>query len=110
MMGLIFLLLAAICKSVADTLQHHYYESVFKNRDPKWWNPAISWKYIHFLPFTKYRADAWHLANSGMIVFIILAAVLHRYDQWHIAWYWEVLAAGALWNLCFNLFYNKILR
>lgn len=110
MTAIIFLILAAICKSVADTLQHHYYASVFKNLDPKWWNPAISWKHVKFIPFTKYRADAWHLANSAMIIFMVLAVALHPLDKWQLSWYYEVAIGAAVWNVPFNVFYNKIFR
>jgi hypothetical protein len=65
----LFILLAAICKAVADTLQHHFESSVFKYKDPRFWNPAVSWQYAYRIRFTKYPVDAWHLSNSLMIIF-----------------------------------------
>lgn len=106
MLPILSLVLAAFFKAVADTLSFHYDRSVFKWKDKRFWDPAISWKYVGFIKFTKFRADAWHLANSGMIICFCLAAVLHSpIHQWYI----ELPAAGILFNLTFNLFYNKVL-
>lgn len=107
MISIILFLLAAFFKAVADTLQHHYGSSVFKNLNYKFWNPVHSWHYVKFLPLTKYRADGWHLANSGMIICFVLVAVLH---QPVLAWYFEIPIAGLWFNIVFNLLYNKILR
>lgn len=107
MIGILLLALSAICKAISDTLQHHYYESVFRNKNEKWWNPSVSYKYVKLLPLTKYRPDAWHLCNSGMIIFFITAAILHDPI---LSWYWELLIGGVAWNLVFNLFYNKLLK
>jgi hypothetical protein len=105
--GAFFIFFAALFKSVADTLQHHYDTSIFKHKAPKFWNPAISYRYVKFLPLTKYRPDGWHLANSAMIVCFVCAAVLHRPV---LAWYYEILIGGAWFIVVFNTFYNKLLR
>ncbi|RYZ63035.1 MAG: hypothetical protein EOO14_00360 [Chitinophagaceae bacterium] len=105
--------LAGFFKSVADTLQHHFGVSVFKNLDARWWNPAISWEYTGFLPLTKYRADAWHLANSGMITcFAIGAACMKPVALWglHVTGGYLVILYGLGFIGTFNLFYNKILK
>lgn len=98
---------AAFFKAVADTLTHHFDTSVFKCKDRRWWDPAISWQHVGLLRFTKYRPDAWHLANSGMIICFIACAVLHRPLY---LWWIELAIGGTLYNVAFNLFYNKILR
>lgn len=107
MITLPLILLAAIMKAVADTLMFHYDTSVFKHLTPKFWNPVESYKYVKPLPFTKYKPDGWHLANSGLIICFIAAAVFHDI---HLKWYFVLPALGVLFNLTFNLFYNKILR
>lgn len=104
---LAIVVLAGAFKAVADTLTHHFDDSVFHKMDPKFWNPEFSWKYADFLKFTKYRLDAWHLANSGMIICFCIALAIHGHFLW---WGWEFLIAGTVYNLSFNLFYNKILR
>jgi hypothetical protein len=103
----LFILIAAICKAVADTLIHHYDTSIFRFSNRRFWDPSISYKFVKYLPLTKYRADGWHLANSIGIVSWSLAVVLHE-ALW--PWWVELLLAGAIFNLVFNLFYNKILR
>ena len=45
-MYLLFISIAAIFNAIMDTLWTHYPISVFKNLDPKWWNPNQSWIYV----------------------------------------------------------------
>jgi hypothetical protein len=104
---ILFLCLAAVCKAIADTLTHHYATSVFRWKDPKFWDPSVSWYSAPFVRFTRYRFYGWHLANSGMIISFCLAASLHTAV---LSWYYELPIAGIIFNLTFNLFYNKILR
>lgn len=100
MIGAILILLAAICKAISDTIAHHKDTSIFKTS--KFWSNGGK-----IIPGTKYKLDGWHLSNSFMIVCFIAAAVLHRPV---FAWYWEIAIGGVVFNLCFNVFYNKILR
>lgn len=100
MIGAILILLAAICKAIADTIAHHKDTSIFKKS--KFWSNGGK-----IVKGTKYRFDGWHLSNSLMIICFVVAAVLHEPV---LAWYWEILIGGALFNLGFNAFYNKILR
>jgi hypothetical protein len=106
-LSIALLILAAFFKAVADTLLHHFETSIFKKKDVRWWNPEFSWKYVKFIPLTKYRLDAWHLFNSLMIVCFICFGVFYEH---YIPWTLEVIAAGIIYNLVFNLFYNKLLR
>lgn len=106
-MSILFIILAAIFKAIADTLVHHFDTSVFKYKDRRFWDASISWQYAHYLRFTKYKIDGWHLANSGMIVCFCLAFVFHHP---FLKWWIELLITGVLFNVVFNLFYNKILR
>lgn len=108
MITAIFILLAAICKAVADTLYHHYDTSVFARLNPKWWNPVVSCNHVGFIPFTKYRPDAWHLSNSAMIVSFITAAVVR--DSVFHSWLINLVMLGVIFNLMFGVFYNKIFR
>jgi hypothetical protein len=102
-----FIILAAFFKAVSDTLKDHFTTSVFQFKDPRFWNPEISWKYAGYLKFTRYHLDAWHLSNSGMIFGFLFALVFHHgFFPWYVEWIGE----GTLFNLSFNLFYNKILK
>lgn len=93
---MIFFILAAICKAIADTIAHHYDTSIFEGID--FFDPAIQGKKI---PFTNYPFDGWHVANSLMIVFFVLAV---------FGFTLKALVAGVFFILFFNLFYNKVLR
>ena len=104
---ILFIGLAAIFKAISDTLKDHFSISIFRWKDPRFWNPNISWKYVGLIRFTKYRPDAWHLSNSGMIVSFCLAFVFHKPV---LAWYYELAIAGLWFNLVFNQFYDHILK
>ena len=108
MLAILFIILAASCKALSDTLAHHFDTSIFKWKNPKFWNPVISSDWAE--KFRGYKVDAWHLSNSAMIVFMIMAVALHRYDRFQLQWYYELLIGGCIWNAAFNLFYNKIFR
>jgi hypothetical protein len=103
----VVIILAAICKAVADTVTHHYDTSIFRKKDRKFWDPAISWKYAKNFPLTTMKMDGWHYANSGMIFFFCAAIVAHVPLA---PWYLEYPVAGFLFNIWFSFFYNKILR
>ena len=94
----ILIIIAAICKAVVDTISQHPKTTILTG---KFWQ---LWPHDKFIPFTKYPLDGWHLCNSLMILCLIVSGVLPGY-----LWYIDILAAGILWILTFNLFYNKIL-
>ena len=98
--------LSGFFKAVSDTLAHHFSRSVFRWKDPRFWNPEVSWKEAKVLRFTKYKWDAWHISNSLMIICFIVAAVIHSPL---FAWYIEIPIGGVIFNIFFNVFYNKIL-
>ena len=101
------ILLAAIFKAIADTLDHHFYTSIFLRwKDKPFWNPLHERNDAVKRIFS-YPIDAWHLANSGMIVCFIVAVSVSNLNYY---WLIQVVGGGILFNLVFNLFYNKILR
>ena len=98
----LLIIFAAICKAVADTIAHHFDTSIF--RHSKFW--VNGGKVI----FGKYKFDGWHLANSFMIIFFFSEmAYLVKFPP-AIEWYYLFFGGGAIFNLTFNIFYNKILR
>src|SRR5688572_22267142 len=105
-MIVILIILAGFFKAVADTLTHHYDTSIFKWKDRRFWDPALSYAYAPFLKFTKYRLDAWHLANSGCIICFCAALAIGTPYPWYI----DFAGSGIVFNLSFNLFYDTILR
>ncbi|MFA9212948.1 MAG: hypothetical protein ACEQSR_03775 [Candidatus Methylacidiphilales bacterium] len=98
MFAVLFIILAAICKAFADTIAHHKGGSLPKllPKYAKYFDMQIQGE---FLPFTKYPLDGWHVANSGMIGFFLLA----------VGGIYIVLGSIGF-ILAFNLFYNKILK
>lgn len=53
--GLIFIIISAIAKSIMDKLQFHYERSIFiKFKNQQFWNPEISWKnkWVSYKPKT----------------------------------------------------------
>ena len=121
-LSLLFWVIAAFLNAVMDTLVHHYWHSIFNSRklDDKFWNPAISWQTTPYLPYTKYKADAWHIAKSLMIIsqalsccfiFIVGVYILPETPAWLLSIDSVIImiVLGLLWNGVFNLFYNKIL-
>lgn len=114
--AIIFLVLSAICKACSDTLAHHYYKSIFNQKGwpCRFWNPILSSTEAYIIPHTKYKVDAWHLFNSGMICFFIAALVMAwQNGEAVLNVWWFYLTAyvflGIGWNMVFNLFYNYIL-
>lgn len=100
----ILIALAAIFKAVADTCADHYSTSIFRHKDPNFWNKSVSWKYSKRV--FAYPIDGWHIANSLMI-FSFLG--LNNFKGYFSQWYWNFLIGGVLFVIVFNLFYNKIL-
>ena len=112
-LSLVFFALAAIMNAVMDTLQFHFERSIFRNLDPKFWNPNVAWRFAWVVPFTSYKVDAWHLSKSSMIIFCALSAVCLIGGCDPVAPWWaypmSLLIYGAIWNGTFNLFYNTLL-
>jgi hypothetical protein len=121
-----FIIIAAIANALMDSVETSiaFRKSIFKNRNPKWWNKEVSHLYVGFLPHTKYRPDAWHLAKSTMIFFLILAIVVYSpiFSQLYCLFiesdFWsnflgavsDLIFYGIFWNIAFNTFYNKVFR
>lgn len=103
-MWLLFIALAAMLNALMDRVENENFSaSVFRNLNPKFWYKRESWKWAKQIG--GYRLDAWHLAKSAMLVLLITAAVAYSKV---INWYIDVVVAGGVWILVFNLFYNKI--
>ena len=121
--------LSGICDAVMDTCSDHYSISIFKNMNPNIWNKNISWvnKYINDNPANGFKkinffgievnypvqlTDAWHFFKMIKELLIIMSIIIAMsinidYNGFFILGYFVILSI--LRNLCFNLFYNKIL-
>jgi len=97
---------AAFCNAVMDKLAWHFEKSCFGECNPKFWNPNVSWRYAKFIPFTKYRVDAWHIFKSIMIVSICFSIVFYSPIVNVLV---DFLIFGVVWNIVFNIYFNKAL-
>ena len=102
----IFFALAAVCNAVMDRIENsiQFNQSVFNRLNPEFWCKTISAHSVKFIPFTKYRLDAWHLFKSLMIIFIVLAIIFYN----PFIYVLDFVILGIIWNLVFNIFYNKV--
>jgi hypothetical protein len=113
----ILLILSGIAKAVKDTIEFHFFESVFKNLPEEYWNPYLSHlnKYKNLDPqqgarffgsttFLVWITDAWHLFQ--MIEGVSLASgffIIGSYYNWIYA-----IIGYALTKSVFELFWSKI--
>ena len=103
-MTYLFISIAAILNSVMDTLGTHYAISIFKDLNPKWWNPNESWKTMsNFLGWVRF--DAWHIAKFGMIGAITLSIISYSNFK-----YYDFILIPIIWSVSFELFYSKLLK
>jgi len=132
MTSLILLIFAGFFNAIMDTLFTHYSSSIFKNLNPLFWNPEVSWqnkwaqpfpqpyepKWYYFcwpppykerFPYSStifvWMTDAWHLSKSLMLACIMGAVVLYKpiFGGWLDFW----LYYGAF-TFTFTMFYSYI--
>lgn len=104
MISIILLSIAAILNAFMDRIDdENIHQSIAKNWNWKFWYKRESDKYAKMIG--GYRLDGWHITKSLMIITISLCAVLHKPV---FVWWIELIISGIVWNLVFNVFYNKI--
>lgn len=107
MSNVVFWCIAALLNSVMDSLEEgHFYNSIFRNLNPKFWYKYESWKYAKTI--LGYRLDAWHICKSLMVI-CLAAAVANSVTIFPNYWL-NFVALGVMWNITFNVFYNHILK
>ena len=104
--NLLLWVFAAILNAAMDTVTHHYSTSVFKDLDRRFYEPAISWKYAKNI--FGYKFDFWHICKSLMIISIVIFAT--SYQSITNNKLLDIFILGAIWNIIFNLFYNKVFK
>ena len=106
MISLLFIAIAAACNAVMDRTENApaFNKSVFNHFDVKFWLKEVSWQYAP--KFFGWRYDCWHVAKSLMVVFCVLSIIIYSPILGGV---FDFLLFGIVWNLTFNLFYNKIL-
>lgn len=96
-MQALFIILAAICKAFADAQAHHGYMV----RKHWFWSVDRG----PLIPFTKYRPNSWHIANSIMIT-SFLTGIFYNDPNPVLC----VAVSGTLFLIFFNTLYNKIFK
>jgi uncharacterized protein involved in cysteine biosynthesis len=110
LVNVIFPILIGFFMAVMDrtTEEVAFNNSIFRNLNPKWWLRSVSWEYVKFIPFTKYRPDAWHLAKSSLILSIAFMTVFSlKITNIPIL---NVLINGSVITGSFVVFYDYILK
>lgn len=126
MISLVLIVLASICNAIMDVCAFHYHQSIFKNRNPKYWNAEVSWKakYVDWDGGNKNRTkfffglinipvqltDSWHCAKASMIFFLISAVVFFQPITPDMHPIVSIAILGTCWNGSFSIFYNRVLR
>lgn len=82
----------------------NFFKSVFSNKNQKFWYKRESWKFAKKV--FNYKIDAWHIFKSLMVINLCISVVFYS-PMFGI---FDFILFGALWNLIFNIFYNKILK
>ena len=116
MISIIFIFLEGFFNSVMDTLDHHFSTSIFKNWNPYFWNPSLSWKQKYELPdwIPDAFTDAWHISKFLQIVSFLIAIVFYApitkfFDISLLNTTVDFLILGVLRNAVFIIFYTYIL-
>lgn len=99
----LFVFIGAIFNAIHDTVNFRYHESVFRNLDPWFWDNSTS--YLMAKKIFGYKIDAFHLAKSLMLFSLFGAILSYERPVFGIL---DFIAFGLVWNVTFNLFYNKI--
>lgn len=102
MITLFTIILAASMNAVMDTLAFHRSVSIWKASGEFWTVDKGG-----FLPFTKYRFNAWHLAKSIMIMAMVVGALVYEPIITPVV---DFVILGIVWNIFFNILFNKILE
>jgi hypothetical protein len=122
-LSIICIIGAAVSEAIMDKLLFHYNRSIFITyKKQQWWNPKLSWKnkwkngnkeegerFMLSSTLLVGLTDAWHFFKSIMIVLLCIAiAVYVSYNQLFIYKLFEISVLGTVWNITFNITYNKI--
>lgn len=116
-------ILSAVCKAVKDTLQFHFYSSIFDKCNHQYWNPDVSWKNKYkygeigvpkFWGSTTifvWLTDAWHLFDMLGILFMFFAcffAVLSDFKEWAI--YLSIFILFVVYHVIFEVFFRLFVK
>lgn len=99
MISIILFSLAAFFNACMDAFENeNFFESIFRNKNQRFWYKRESWKWAKKIG--GYKLDAWHISKSCMIICICFAIFPN----------WKGFILGIVWNIIFVLFYHKIFK
>jgi hypothetical protein len=116
--------LAGLSEGAMDTLQFHYYESIFKDfKNQLYWNPEISWKNKYkdgdsasgprfplSTTFLVGFTDAWHTFKFLRNIFLYISLpVIGYYSESIVFLVIYVILSRTVYGLGFWISYYKIL-
>ena len=105
MSSIILIIIAAILNAFMDIIENeNFRNSIFHEYNPLFWYKRESWKSAK--KYFGWKFDAWHIAKSLMLASLILAIIFYK----SILGLYDIFIFGLVWNLTFNIFYNKIFR
>lgn len=100
------IILASLMNAVMDRTENivAFNRSVFNHKDKRFWCKDVSWQYAKKI--FSWKADAWHIAKSSMIILLAFAMVFFKSTG---LWWADVLIIGCAWNITFTFGYHKLL-
>jgi len=122
-MTIIFLIFAALAKSIMDVLQFHYKRTPFaKLGNQQWWNPKIShsnkYKNNSVLSGEKFPGsvtifvwvtDAWHFFQMIFLTFMFLSIVFYNpIFNLTYGFLLDFIIYRIVFGVVFTLSYNKL--
>ena len=103
MLSLILIIFASIFDACKDTLKDHFSISIFKNLNPNFWNPAISY---HIKTIMTYRIDGWHICKSINIILICFAMGYYKPITDYVLL--NIFIIGMTMNITFEIVYRNL--
>lgn len=119
---LLCLFLIAVCarwNAAMDRTDFDFETSIWKHKDPKYYNKQVSWKYAKKI--FGWPDDFWHWCKSKMLVWLLIFPALlitcllyYKYmftiPIFILVFFTSWIVCGFAWNLTFNLYFNKIFK
>lgn len=122
--GIVFIIISAIAKSIMDKLQFHYDKSIFKNfKNQQFWDGRISWrnkwengekeqgeKFPGSSTFFVFTTDAWHLFQSIFLNSLFLSIYFLTITEFNVFNFIIVIIGRILFGLIFTYTFHRILE
>jgi len=125
LVSIILLVLSGISKAIKDTVQDHFYNSIFRKLNPAFWEKGGSWlnkykdpasgdmtpKFWGSTTFLAWTTDAWHLFDTLQSTFWQLAVTIPF--VYLMGWHWwlgipVLILIKACVSLPFEVAYSKL--